>query len=540
MAAGTVEYHMSVTHGRPRAPGSAAIALTLVVLIAAGALALRVPDLGNRPMHGDEAVHAVKFAELWKTGRYRYDPTEYHGPTIYYAALPSVWLHGRKSFADTTAADYRVVTAVFGAATVLLMALLLDAIGRRAAVWAALLTAISPAFVFYSRYYIQEVLLAFFTLAVVASAWRYVRDRKPAWAIGAGICAGLMLATKETAILAFAAMLLSAWLARLSLRRSAAEPAQPWDVRLLATALAVGVLVSALLLSGFRLQASAPLDLLRSAAPWLQRAGSTELHREPWYYYLKLLAWNRAAGEPVYSEALILGLAAVGLVSVFVGDRIRGAGFDPAFARFVGLYTLILAAAYSVIPYKTPWCVLSFLCGFILLAGIGASVLMGLVRAWAWPVVVAALLLLGCAQLGAQAYRASFTAYTAAGNPWVYAQPVVDVESLASRVTAIAKASPQGDATVVKVFSVDPYYWPLPWYLRRLPNVGYWVGVPRDANAPIVLASPELDDAVSKRLNDTHLMNGIFGLRPGAFFELWVRMDLWKRYLATRKHTDDD
>ncbi|NQT01065.1 MAG: TIGR03663 family protein, partial [Planctomycetes bacterium] len=48
------------------------------------ALALRLPRLRQRPMHGDEAVHADKFGELLEDGVYTYDPYEYHGPTLNY------------------------------------------------------------------------------------------------------------------------------------------------------------------------------------------------------------------------------------------------------------------------------------------------------------------------------------------------------------------------------------------------------------------------------------------------------------------------
>ena len=52
--------------------------LFLVVVVLA--IALRVPDLTRRPMHTDEAVHAVKFGMLLEDGVYRYDRVEYHGP----------------------------------------------------------------------------------------------------------------------------------------------------------------------------------------------------------------------------------------------------------------------------------------------------------------------------------------------------------------------------------------------------------------------------------------------------------------------------
>ena len=159
-------------------PGRSSLAFTvLLLLLTAGALLLRLPDLGNRPFHGDEAVHAVKFSELWQKGVYRYDANEFHGPTIYYAALPSVWLHGRHGFASTQEADYRLPIVVFGAALLLLFLPLADGMGRQSALWSALFAALSPAFVFYSRYYIQEMLLAFFTLGMIACGWRYARSR---------------------------------------------------------------------------------------------------------------------------------------------------------------------------------------------------------------------------------------------------------------------------------------------------------------------------------------------------------------------------
>ena len=67
--------------------------LLAVVLLAA---ALRLPGLASRPMHADEAVHADKLGTLLEGGGYAYDPSEYHGPTLYYLTLPSAWLEGAR------------------------------------------------------------------------------------------------------------------------------------------------------------------------------------------------------------------------------------------------------------------------------------------------------------------------------------------------------------------------------------------------------------------------------------------------------------
>src|SRR5688500_4423544 len=96
------------------------LSLIAVLLIAAGALALRLPKLALRPMHNDEAVNTIKFKELLETGRFEYDPHEYHGPTLYYLTVPFVWLSGAKTFAQSTETPYRLVPVVFGVGLVLL------------------------------------------------------------------------------------------------------------------------------------------------------------------------------------------------------------------------------------------------------------------------------------------------------------------------------------------------------------------------------------------------------------------------------------
>jgi predicted membrane-bound mannosyltransferase len=60
--------------------------LLFAIAVLAGVL-LRLPWLDLRPLHVDEAVHAVKFGELLERHTYRYDPVEYHGPTLNYFTL---------------------------------------------------------------------------------------------------------------------------------------------------------------------------------------------------------------------------------------------------------------------------------------------------------------------------------------------------------------------------------------------------------------------------------------------------------------------
>src|SRR6266850_1242062 len=146
-----------------------------VLLAIAGALALRVPKLDTRPFHNDEAVNAVKVSELWQQGRYAYDPDEYHGPALHYATLPFLWLSGARNADELNDATLRLAPVVFGVGLILLLLLFVDGLGRQAVAWAAIFTAVSPAMVFYSRYFIHEMLLVFFTALTLGAGWRYTQ-----------------------------------------------------------------------------------------------------------------------------------------------------------------------------------------------------------------------------------------------------------------------------------------------------------------------------------------------------------------------------
>ena len=127
-------------------------------------------------MHGDEANQAYKAGlKLFEEGVYLYDPGDHHGPSLYYLTLPILALSGARTFAETTESEYRLLPVLFGIGLVLLLWPLGAGLGRAAAVVAAVLTALSPAMVFYSRYYIQETLLVFFTLATILAVWRYMQ-----------------------------------------------------------------------------------------------------------------------------------------------------------------------------------------------------------------------------------------------------------------------------------------------------------------------------------------------------------------------------
>jgi uncharacterized protein (TIGR03663 family) len=505
----------------------------VLVLIAGLALALWSLALDERPMHNDETVNGIKFGQLWQHGGYKYDPNEHHGPSLPYATLALSRLTGAPAdFNQFTESRLRLTTVLFGAGLILLLLLVSDGLGKNATFWAAVFTAVSPAVVFYSRYYIHEVLLVFFTFLAMAAGWRYWRSRKIGWALLAGAGVGLMHATKETFVITLAAAALALGLNQLWSRwlDASAAPVKPHPLRISHLAAAVGVwlAVGVLLFSSFFTNGAGLLDSVRTYLPWMHRAQGASPHINPWCFYLHRLLFFHVAKGPVWSEALILVLAVVGARAAFVRHGLAGA--SASFVRFLALYSFALTAAYSLIAYKTPWCLLSFWHGMILLAGVGAAWLGHKATGRVPRIILTLLLLAGVGHLAWQAALANGPYAADPRNPYVYAQTSPDLLKLVRQVQALAHVHPQGQAMLVKVMAPDGDYWPLPWYLRNLRQKGWWDQVPADPFAPVMIVSAQFHAALDEK--GTHVMAGFYQLRPGVFLELYVELGLWQAYLA--------
>jgi hypothetical protein len=251
-------------------------------------------------------------------------------------------------------------------------------------------------------------------------------------------------------------------------------------------------------------------------------------HIHPWYFYLHRLVFFHAAKGPIWSEALILVLAAIGAWAAFARKGLADA--SASFVRFVALYTLALTSAYSLIAYKTPWCLLSFWHGMILLAGVGAAWLVHPAKPRFMRFGLGLLLLAGAGQLAWQAWLANTTYAADQRNPYVYAQTSPDLLNLVRRVEGLAWEHPQGSNMLVKVMAADGDCWPLPWYLRNLKQVDWRDQVPADPYAPVMIVSAQFHAGLDEK--KTHVMVGYFQLRPQVFLELYVDLNLWQAWLA--------
>lgn len=467
----------------------------MIVLIIA--VAYRTWRLDNRPMHGDEAIHAYKLGELLERNDYRYDPNDYHGPTLNYFTLIPARLSGKHTYASLTESTLRIVPAIFGIILVLMPFLLTDGLGRSAAIVAAAFTAISPAFCFYSRYYIQEMLLVCFSFWVIVCVYRYTHSGRLLWILLAGLFAGLCHATKETCVIVFASMLF-ALLAVLFARRRQVLPFRLKPAHLIyATALAF--CVSGLFFSSFLTNPAGILDSFTTYVAYFSRAGGSQHHIHPWYYYLQTLLFSRSTMGPPWTEAFIVIMGAIGILLIVT--RYGLTNLNTRLLDFLVFYTLIMLVVYSAVPYKTPWCLLGFYHGLILLAGVGVVTVLKLIKPMVARIVVGAFFFTATTDLCLQSFLASFVSYADTSNPYVYSQPTEDVLKIAARVKQASKADPSGTKMAVWVVCQDGDYWPLPWYLRSFENVGWWNDVNEiQGPAPVIIAAPDFEARLIERL----------------------------------------
>jgi len=537
------------------------ISVGVLILILAGASAFRLAHLDNRPMHTDEAVHGIKFGDLLENGKYTYDPHEYHGPALNYLTVPVARLGDAQNLTRTSEVHLRLVPAIFGIMLIAGLWLVRDAIGRAAMLCAAAITAVSPAMVFYSRYYIQEMLLVFFTFLAIAALWRSAqRESKAriAWLVIAGLCVGLMHATKETCIIAFFSMSIAGLGAAILSLRSG----NGWTRRKMTSlavsgslVLGVGAVISVVLFSSLFSNLGGIADSITTYCHHFAQGGgqgSTGDHSYPWYHYLRIILWWQVGDGSLWTEAVVVVLAIAGMIAALCGKGCGKASIP--FVRFLCIYTVVMTVVYSVISYKTPWCLLGFFHGMILHAGVGAAAGLRIAKKAPLKALVAVVLVGAAGHLAWQGWRANFPQCADPGNPYVYAHPTHDVPELARLVGEIANVHDDKRDMYVQIICADNHPWPFPWYLRDFTRVDWNGRVSPGPLAPVIIYRPDLSAKVNDTLTIKMLQSSPYDwlrpetkdgeksrdweLRPYAPLHVRVDRNLLKKYNASRPRVD--
>jgi len=489
-----------------RRPSKEVIAYSVLVALALG---LRLYDLGDRPFHHDESQDAYFSWILFKDGDYAYNPL-LHGPLRFYLTATMYSLFGDSDFTA------RLAPALMGTSMVAMPYFLRRQLGHVAAFTAAVLLAIGPSYLYFSRFAREDIYFAAISLALLVVVFRFLDDPRrwhPAL-IGALIALGF--ATKETMYIAgFVAF---TFFVILLLREGRGGPTRAalrsvgWEAYV--WGLAAFALTFTLMFTVFLTNPSGLWDgLYDSIAYWLGQHDVGRGGEKPYFYVAVMFG----------DEWPVLLLGGIGAVVAFRQPTVLRAFLVWGFA--------LSLAIYSWAGEKFAWLVLHPLLPLILLAGVGVQAL--------WEARGTKLGRAGLAVAAVAALYVPVASWWAnvelRANPrelLVSTQSAEEVKRVTDQVVGMAKKKPKLSVTID---SSDGATFPYAWYFRDL-EVGYL----DLSTAPSPPASDVLvmTEASSQRLAP---QLAAYDGRRFPFRVWWVRdyskatPAAWLRYIAKRE-----
>ena len=328
-----------------------------------------------------------------------------------------------------------------------------------------------------------------------------------AWKTGRGISAAwkaIAFGKVDYAVLGFGFVMLAVaivvWIIR--------KPKISMDFLLLGiVAVFTFLYVGALFFSSFFTYAEGLQGAFKAYAIWT-KTGNTDHTQNGMWAYLK---WGMKI------EAPLLILSALGFLIALVKARHR-------FAIFAGLWAFGLLAAYTIIPYKTPWLALSFLLPMCIIAGYAINELMNS-RKMEMKVLGGISAVLATGILAFQSYDINFVRYDNDAMPYIYAHTRREFLDLIKQVEYYADKSGKGIDATVEI--VSPDYWSMPWYMNDYKKANFH-GHIVDANTAEMIVAKK--DAQEKEIIQKYAAHykyaGEYPLRPGVDLYLLVRKDL--------------
>ncbi len=513
-------------------------------LIILFALLIRLFDLGERVFHHDESVHASFTLKLLETGQYRYNPA-YHGPFLFHSTAVVFHFLGIN---DTTA---RLIPVFFGVATILLLFLLRKELGERGVLWSAFLLSFSPSMVYFSRFFRNDPIIIFCTLATVIGGVRYLENlhspKRYPYLILAASSLAIAVSSKENAyliILMFGAYagiyslyrFYSDWKKeKLSLKRTLVLKISsifPFIPEVLISGTLFIFIVMLFYTSLFRTPETLFSIVERAFSHWM------EMHRierigGPFYFYIPILL--------VYeSPILIFGTA--GIVHF-----LKKKGENASFFMFLSYWAVASLLLYSYLQEKVPWLVVHIVLPFGILAGayLGdffsetpgrrQKNLLGTenmnygtdknptsgTKHSRDHIFVAGILALTLIISLAQCISVNFYRSMEPDELMTYSQASPDIRKVMEKIEGFNR----GPETLrISVVDPDNLYWPLPWYLRDYEKAAYYTEPPAKAkyDAIIVPAKYRMYEVIPEEKYASYN----FSLRPGKEFTLYYNKGL--------------
>lgn len=473
--------------------------LVLVLLIAAF---FRFFLLDLRPAHHDEGVFGWFLDQMEANGFYRYDPTNYHGPLHYYVLFLFYKLLGRSDWA------IRLPDAIISFISVYWILLFSKFFNRSMCLLAALAMAVSPAMTYFGRYAFQEAFLVFYTMLTLWGIIGLLKEGKKKYLWSVGLGSTLMILTKETSVIHIACFVI-AWVylfiwEKIYPSESMEITKQEWNLKDLVYVTLASIVLIIFFYSGTFFNPSGIQGLLQTFQAWCSTGIKEGGHAKPFIYWAKLIFR--------YEYFTLIGaIAAIRYLSP--SDR---------FIRYISIYGLGVFLAYSIVPYKTVWCIINILWPFYFV--FGHFVDQSLKKSRNLEMKALCLLL-----FIASIYTASkinFVDYANSKEPYVYVHTFVDMERAVEPIFRLVESNSDGYNLVGHVMRQDE--WPLPWTFGDFTMIGYYGPdlKPQSYDADFLIVESKRVNEVEEKLSNRYYTD-IFTLRDA--------QDSSKLYLSYEK-----
>jgi uncharacterized protein (TIGR03663 family) len=527
--------------------------LVLCGAILLAAVYTRFWDLGSRPLHHDESIHAFQSLSLAKGGDWRYDPA-YHGPFLYYA---NALVYKVLGATDTTA---RLMPAVFGLILIAFAIPLRRWIGDTAALAYALAILTSGHMAYFSRFIREDLYSLVFTLATILAFQRFLETDRAKWLSLSAAAFAFAGTTKEnaymTGVLFVAYGLWRLFSETLLYRRDRSGAADPnsrspfraaifwiWDHAVpIASAAILFLVIWVTMYTGFGKHPEDWWTTIPKAVKYWMGQHSIARIPGPWYYYFPQIAyyetaialaalfafpWQAWKKDPFLRSVLLAvpsltlyglarvfvhalaGHAVVWVIAIFALASFLAIGsLRPApervltpFLRFMAFWTVASLGIYAWAREKVPWLTVHPLLPLTILAAVGFARLWQDRRRAMARVALAAVALLLFVNIGGM-YLACFRygAHDVEREPkhaemLAYVQTSRDLIRALEVVNRAKDRVPAGQPVITAGGEAS---WPLTWYLRDVQTA--WATRIESASTPIIVADWDPEGGLEKQL----------------------------------------
>jgi len=458
-----------------------------LIILTTVAAVLRFLELDLRVFHHDEAAVGYFAYRLFSEGVYSYDPS-FHGPFLYYA---TAFLYG--TLGDSVFSS-RLLPALSGVLIVPLIFCLRRYIGRSGVFIAAFLFTVSPSFVYYSRFFRNDIIVVLFILATFICVLKYLDGGKLVFAASAGSFLALSAASKENTYI-YITIFISYFVFVSIFEFLTRKPISL--INLLKhhfTGIFAGVacffIVYALFYTDFFTNPSGILAYKSAISHWHQMH-QVERIAGPVYFYIPLL---------LLYELPVMIFAISGMIYYVLLHRLD------RFNLFLIYWSVASLVAYSYLGEKVPWLILHILLPMTLLA---ASFLNEILvslhnRNIKIKRVFEAVFAISLLFFVFSSFQLNYDHFTDTAEPLIQAaQPPQEFQQLIDTIDVVALQYGGYDTNIqVTDKSIETQFL---WYLRHYKKVHWNVSLNSTLDSPIIVVHDVDSMRVENKLDRSYL-----------------------------------